>query len=431
MLETNMTPEQVAARGYAMAKVSGHGLFYGENNPNGKGRRIFTEAQWDADCAQAKAWGISVVHPKVAEGTLWYGNKGNALDLDWLHMLKSVADKHGLLCYPYHYVYGGTLGDNVGTEAAIGVTIGQIFGGYCPDMEIEWERNSNSPTWARDFGSILRQHFKGPILPNLFAVTQKHQGFPYLEVLNWSSGWMPMVYFDEWTDAAGKQMTAQETVYAMYADWVVLNKSLTAHGVFPPPILPIIELGNHLPAAEVTSWLKQMKNYGYTAYWYDLTFPPYAETIKLAPAPAWKITSSIPSNPTPVSAPTKPEPTGSVGTSTGGSMTQTPGTNASGVDQHLTADELFVCWQMVDPTIPYNPDFGIPKLFARLMNGMYPIGAATSREDTITVNGKKYTVQNFEGGRAFYNQETGHVWFQPTGASRVPGNSTTLTPANP
>src|SRR5438045_5687414 len=68
------------------------------------GLQRFSEAEWESICAQAAAWKVQGLHPKVAEGIYrWYDDQG-------LAMLRDVAARHGLKVVPYHYCYGPAFG---------------------------------------------------------------------------------------------------------------------------------------------------------------------------------------------------------------------------------------------------------------------------------------------------------------------------------
>jgi hypothetical protein len=403
--------EQVAARGYAMSQIAGRGMFYGEYDAHGK-KRVWTEIDWDTACVQAKSWGMSIVHPKVADGGIMWG------DGNWLQMLKTVASHHGLKCYPYNYCYGNKFGA-LTVEAGITIALGKIFGGVCPDMEVEFEQSKDGAAWATQFGKLVRAQFNGPVLPTLFAANASHPGFPYEETLLWSSGWMPMVYYDEWTDAAHKPMTAQEAIYFLYPQWSTLNKQLASHGIFPPPILPLIELGNHLPVPQAASWLQQMQGYGYCGMWYDGTYAPYADAILKAPEPAWNIvTTSTPPITTPVppvAAPITPIPS-----------TPTPAPSLiTGMQQNLSNEDLEVSWSILDATIPFDLSQPVVMVWSKLTQVGYGIGAPIGLQVSVQVNGLSVLMQPFEGGRIYYQEKerdgSSRVWVQFATQPRIPG----------
>src|SRR5260221_4665865 len=107
--------------------ITGRGLFIG--NP-----RRLTAQQWEAMCIQAQQWGMNVIHPKVAEGVYpWYDQAG-------MLMLRDIAHKHGLEIMPYHWWWGGNVG-----EATLAADIANFFDGCCPDIEDPF---NNQPGWA-------------------------------------------------------------------------------------------------------------------------------------------------------------------------------------------------------------------------------------------------------------------------------------------
>jgi len=421
---SNMNAEQIAAMSQSMANIAGRGMFYGAAASGGR-KRIFSQTDWSTCCEQAVSWGMKAVHPKVADGGYWWYSEAELL------MLHQVAASKNLVCYPYHYCYGDKFGA-LDSEAAIAVKIGQIFGGVCPDMEIEYEQSPNGGAWATKFGTLVRASFKGPVLPTLFGNPAAHKAFPYLQVLHWASGWMPMAYYDLWTNSQGKQMTASDAVDYLYGQWIALNKTLVNQGIFPPPILPLIEVGDHLPVAEVASWLRQMKNYGYCGFWYDGIYSPYASTVKQSPEPAWPtmLTTMIKATitPMPTTRPTTPasgatpSPTAS---SSSSSTTQTQIGQVMGIQQILSPEELQFLWSRYDQTIPYVPKNGIPELWSRLVQAGYGIGSPITSEKSESTSTISCTSQEFQGGTIFYNKATGKVWvlFVTTNA-RIPGTMT-------
>lgn len=253
--------------------ITGRGLFYGAVGSNGK-QNIYTEQTWAAECQLAVTRGIQVLHPKVADGGYWwYDNTG-------LEMLTSVAKAHKLALAPYHYCYGNKFGA-IDHEAQICAAVGKICGAVCPDIEVEWDHQAE---WAIHFGQMVRSSFKGPIYPTLFANPDQHPT-PYAQIMPWIDGWMPMVYFAEWTPN-----TATHAIGFVYPQWQKLDAQLQAGKIAPKPILPLIMLGNGLPESEVAVWLDQMQDYGYCGFWYHGTYAPYADTILKAIEPHWPST---------------------------------------------------------------------------------------------------------------------------------------------
>lgn len=260
-----------------MNLLEGRGLWCGASGTGSNGRRIYTEATWDAFCRQAKAWGITVVHPKVADGGyLWYST-------DALMMLKRVADHYSLQVAPYHYCYAyGALIH----EAEIDAALGGIFSMVCPDMEVEWQ-TAEASMWANTYGRTVRQHYSGPIYPTVFANPNDHP-FPYQEMNKWVNGFMPQVYFAEWDG-----QSADHAIGYIYPQWEQLDQALLhSTGKHLQPLLPIIELGHGLPAHEVVTWLQKMGGYGYCGFWYDSDYAPYAGAIASAPMPHRKLLSA-------------------------------------------------------------------------------------------------------------------------------------------
>src|SRR5579884_1488046 len=117
------------------------------------GLQRFSEAEWESICAQAAAWKVQGLHPKVAEGIYrWYDDSG-------LTMLRDVAARHGLKVVPYHYCYGPAFGaSQITIEAQISAWIGNVFGAVIPDIEDQYMGQYES---ADSFGKQVRALFKG------------------------------------------------------------------------------------------------------------------------------------------------------------------------------------------------------------------------------------------------------------------------------
>ena len=263
----------------------GRGLWYGASDATSS-KRVFTEAQWHDACSSASAWGISILHPKVADGGyLWY-------DVAGLQMLKSVADSYHLQCVPYHYCYGDTYGA-LAHEAQICAGIGGLFGGVSPDIEHEWER-PEAAGWATRFGQLVKSQYTGPIYPTVFANPLDHP-LPWGELNQFSSAFFPQVYFSLWSPP-----TAIHAYEFIYPQWETLDQRCRAWGNKKPlvPMLPIINLDGGPLATEVIAWLTNMQYYEYCGFWYDGKYAPYAQSIINAPKPM----------PRPVTPPAKPPP---------------------------------------------------------------------------------------------------------------------------
>lgn len=277
--------------------LEGRGLFYGAD-ANGH-IRVFTPQQWDAQCRQAREWGIDIVHPKVADGPYaWYDGHG-------MLMLRETARKYGLRIAPYHYWWGnlypyGNNPNRLVEEVQLGVNIANFFGAVCPDIEKEWD---NKRQWAIQAGSIIKQqaHPGAEFYPTLYANPQSHPT-PYPEIEQWATAWMPMVYFSLWIEA-GHQMTAVEAIQFVHPQWQALDQHILSLHQTPKLKLPILELGDHLPPQEVASWLDHMADFGYCGFWYDGTYAPYAQTIAHAPRPAHPKAVPVPVPPVAAPAP--------------------------------------------------------------------------------------------------------------------------------
>jgi hypothetical protein len=250
--------------------LSGRGLWFGADNGSG-GRLLYTEASWTTACAAAAAWGISVLHPKVADGgEIWYS------DAD-LQMLARVAHAFHLKCVPYHWCYGGNL---LSIEASVCAHIGSIFDGVSPDIEIQWE-NPQSASWAVQFGQLVRKVYSGPIYPTSFANPVQHPQIPYIQMNTWATGFLPQVYFSYWTPP-----TAQNAANYVYPQWVQLDAACRAADKKAlAPIYPIICLENAPAQQEIANWLHMMGGYGYCGFWYSALYGSYARTILQAPVP--------------------------------------------------------------------------------------------------------------------------------------------------
>lgn len=401
--------------------LEGRGLFYGAFGPLGR-NRLFTHDTWDAACRQAQEWGMRYVHPKVADGGYWwYADQHGNPDAQALSILRDVAQAHDLVCVPYHYCYGNKFGA-LQHEADICALLGRFFGAVCPDMEVEW---AGQPNWGVDFGKRVKSQQHGLIFPTLWGNPAQHQDFPWAQVLPWVDGWLPMVYFSEWTDKAGAPFSAQEAIGYVYPQWEALDQHLTGQGVQPKPILPLIELGQHVPAQEVHNWLVAMQGYGYCGFWYDGTYAPYAETVKAAPLPSFhKPELSSPS----ASATTSATPAATTTTTTTiydpGAL-DGPGLMSDQGDptmhQNLSEADLLAVWRRNNAQIPFDLTHALPKNWAFLLQRRpdLHIGAPLSDEITWSApNGEQYAVLPLDtGDYLYYNKHTGTTFL--TGGKRV------------
>lgn len=273
--------------------LAGRGLWYGASDAMGN-KRVLTESQWHAACSLAVSWGISIVHPKVADGGyLWY-------DVAGLQMLKSVAETYHLQCVPYTYCYGDTYGA-LAHEAQICAGIGGLFGAVSPDIEQEWER-PEAAEWATRFGQLVRQQYTGPVYPTVFANFSDHP-LPWGELNQWATGFLPQVYFSLWSPP-----TAQHAIDFVTPQWNLLDARCRNWGNKKPlaPLLPIINLDGNPTAVEVVNWLTKMQHYGYCGFWYDGKYAPYSQHILIAPKPM--LASPPPVHVVPPPAPPKPTP---------------------------------------------------------------------------------------------------------------------------
>lgn len=233
----------------------------------------YSAADWEHWCALAAEWGMTGVHPKVAEGTyLWYDDAEMA-------MLKTIANKHHLLIVPYHYVYGETFGYAASvTEAQHIAHIGKLFGCVVLDMESQW---SNKGGWVQPYANNIRAAgYTGHLIPTTFANPAQHGDIPYIQINHFlSSAWMPQVYFDLWT-TGGHKMSASEAIHYVYPQWLALDTECRKYGKPLAPVLPIIDLYGKPPTGEVTEWLREMHGYGYCGFWYADVYAPYAATVQ-------------------------------------------------------------------------------------------------------------------------------------------------------
>lgn len=371
--------------------LEGRGLFYGAANARG-GIRIFSAGDWAAACQRAHSWGIQWVHPKVANGPIpWYDQSG-------LQMLRDTAHRFGLKCAPYHYVYGkkypyGSQPDRLVEEAQVTARLASFFDAYLPDMEVEWD---NHPDWAIQFGQIVRQSSpKAELYPNLFADPHGHPT-PYKEILAWSNGWMPMVYFDVWTQG-GHPMTAAEAISFVFPQWDSLDQQCRAAGQPSRPILPIIELGDHLPAGEVQAWLTKMQDYGYCAFWYDGVYTPYADTILKSPLPRFK----TPVPPPPVPAPPPQQPVSGNGSLVLPNLVGLTRDGTGQLKQAMNEEELRFLWHFRTPSATWAPAHMLCAawIWLHLERPDLFIGSPTADEVSANVDGLEATILTLDSGR--------------------------------
>lgn len=381
-----------------MTQIWGRGLFCSETDPRGH-RRIFTKDSFDALCKQTRAWGISFLHIKVADGpNIWY-------TMEEMQTLAQVAQANNIRCYPYHFCYGDGAGSSVTLEARISSLVGMIFGGVCPQMQEEWERVNQSgkqvsALWAAEYGKQVRQSFRGPLLPMLFADPANHPRFPYLDLFSWSNGWMPMVFSDLWEKANNN---AQALLATLDPQWSALEKQFGSRYGYIPPVLPVIELGD---PQEAVTWIAQTQHYGYCGFWSDSIYTPFASEILSAPEPSWDAPAQIPAPTTPIPAPpiqTSPIPLISLG-----------------MEQGISDEDLAACYSLDGALVP---DLSSPlvTLWAKLTQKGYGIGHALGEIETITRQGKEYQVLHCSGGDVWYNAREQRTWVQLFAHTRVPG----------
>jgi hypothetical protein len=258
---------------FQMHTLQGPGMHYGAVGP--RGRNTYTMHEWDTICKQAASWGMRYVHPKVAEGALpfWYSDSD-------MHTMSQIARNYGLLCYPYHFVYGHHFDakdrvNNLRTEAEMLAHAGTIFGGIIPDMEDAWE---NQVGWAAELGTILRNtlRFKGLVIPSIYANPLQHP-ISIVELNQWVDGYMPQVYFNVWTGRS-----AQSGLDFIRPQWMKMaDKVWAVHQEPLKPLFPIISVTNDIPVHEIEAWIKLTGQHtGYCGFWYDLHYAPYAASVR-------------------------------------------------------------------------------------------------------------------------------------------------------
>ena len=391
--------------------LTGRGLWFGAVDASGN-RRIFTETQWHTACALAASWGISVVHPKVAEGTqVWYNAAG-------LQMLKSIADTYHLVCSPYIYSHGDELGALEG-EAQVCAGIGNFFGSVCPDIEKEWER-PEAATWATRYGQLVRKQYSGPIYPTVFANPNDHP-LPWGELNQFATGFLPQVYFDLWSPP-----TAQHAIDFVFPQWQALDARCRNWGNKKPlvPMLPIIGLEGAPAPVEVVNWLTKMQHYGYCGFWYDEKYAPYSQHVLIAPKPMFVSASPItppavkvvaPPTPIPpaakVSTPVVPTLVGPVGTTVKETSSSPSPSSSTAIPDlptvslpavvktstppyqaplpqlppgPLTFDQLVILWGSVE-TVTFDGTSPVEQYWCSLVQKEISIGAPIKEKKVVTL----------------------------------------------
>src|SRR5260221_1968839 len=309
-----------------------------------------------------------------------------------MFMLRETAHKHGLEIMPYHWMWCSNI-----AEATLAADIANYFDGCCPDIEDPF---NNQPGWALEYGKVIRQRPHHRLFhPTLYANPQQHADQPYAQYEQWIDGWMPMVYFSEWREA-GLPMTAQEAIDFVFPQWKALDASCVSQGIAPKPILPLIEVGDHLPVQEAVNWLNLAGGYGYCGFWWDGVYAPYADAVKAAPMPALK----APEPPKPIVY----EPPALVGPG----LTEDEGDIV--MHQQLSEDQLRLMYHITNPTIPFDLSHGIPSTWATLVQ-KYPldyIGSPKSVYVRATIDGQEVTMVEFTSGHKL-------IYFKADNAVRI------------
>jgi hypothetical protein len=350
--------------------LTGRGLWYGHPH-------VFSLAEWETCCQQAHAWGIQVLHPKVADAEnpniLWY-------DVATLEKLRDIAvSTYHLQVAPWMWTYGGTL---IEREAQAAYTIGNIFGSVILDIEDAW---SGHDDWAQQFGLYLyHMGYTKQVYATVYANPEEHP--TPIEALNpWITGFLPQVYFAAWSPQG-----ASNAITYFLPQWERIEASLQTKKQVLKPILPIISLEYGLPLAEVTSWLTRMRDFGYCGFWYDGEYPLYAETILKSPLPAFRM----------VATPTQ---------------SSSQETSMATIDQNLTQAHLQTIWHLANPKVEWDLKAAIQQLWILLVQN-HPeinIGSPTEeKERDETVGGQRIRYRVFTSGRVL-------IWFADTGITCI------------
>lgn len=261
---------------------------------------------------------------------------------------------------------------------------------------------------------------------------------PYKEILTWCDGWMPMVYFSEWTNAQGKPLTAVETLDYVLPQWLTLEQTNSANGVPKRAILPLISVDHTPQKSEIVVWCQQTEQLGYLycGFWYNEPFGRYAESVGGSFTRQPKVTV-LPEQPTQVMASVTPVPIAhpelasgpvigplvisngppqvKVKEDSGPVLIQDVPAVASDPLAHtgLAETELQATWHAVNSSLLWESDSPICRYWSSLLQEaslVYPgppIGAVVS----ITIDGIPLQVLRCRYGRAIiYNAATGHLW---------------------
>lgn len=384
--------------------LHGAGLFYGENNPGGASSGRFSMTQWANMCAQAKAWGMTYLHPKVAEGNLqmWFSDAE-------LNSMKKIANDHGLYCLPVHFLYGEVFGEGaMNGEVDKDAKLVNIFGGVILDMEDQW---NNRPQWAVLYGQKIRARIgnHGLLLPTCYANPNEHP-FPVLEVNAWADAFLPQVYFDLWTG-----QSAQQAMNYISPEWQYFADHLWNNGRQQlKPVLPVIGTTNNVPVNELIKWIESTApQCHYTGFWYDGVYNPYA--AHLLPVIKQYLTAAAPTPtptpaPKPVPPPPAPKPAAPAPVLPPEPALAKP-TIPVTFEQKLTYDQLKAIYQVHQSPAPataaanpiqFDPaHLGICNMWVELIQ-KFPhiaIGSPLSDEKSITINGIPFSYIKFDSGR--------------------------------
>lgn len=351
---------------------TGRGLWYGQH---------YSPREWDACCQQAASWGMSLVHPKVADGgNLWYDDPG-------LTLLQQIGTHYRLQVVPYHECHGEAMGQ-LSQEAWICAHLGAIFGAVVARMGRAWECKDH---WMQHFGELVRHTYLGPLYIATMSIIDTKSPFPLFAMNEWANGWMPQVTFS--------LQLASATAAVLLPHWDRLEEECVTQGRGTlVPILPILLMGSGIAPVEVVSWLRSYGGYGYCGFWSATEYTPYAPSVLSAPLPTHRGPVPQVLLPPLLLPPTVTWKSNTHAEEDGGSSAL-PDPEEQEMDAPTKEQVLCTFWHLVEPDLPFDLEEPFCAKWVDLILHDVPIGPPLQAPLTLQRDGLSLRTMTCESGR--------------------------------